>query len=399
MKGLVLSLLMALTACATLQDKGTVTPLASPNGQLVVEVHTQAGVLYYTILKNKKEILEPSKLGVALDHANFAQSLTLVTTSDVQPIADYYAMRHGKKVNIAYHANERVLTLANTAGQKMNVRFRVSDDGVAFRYEFLGDSDEPYTVVQEFTSFNMPASAKAWLQPVAVAKTGWNSTNPSYEEHYQMGIDVDQTSPTEAGWAFPALFHARGQWVAITEAGMTGEYHASRLQSQSFGGNYRIGFPMDEEVFTGGALKAQASLPFRSPWRIVTIGSLNTLVESTLGTDLADPAIAPMPFAQPGLVSWSWALLKDDSVNFETSKAFIDYAADMGWPYTLIDADWDRRIGEDKIQALAHYAAQKDVGLLLWYNSAGDWNTTPLTPKSVLTDRAQRRAEFAKLQK
>jgi hypothetical protein len=101
---------------------------------------------------------------------------------------------------------------------------------------------------------------------------------------------------------------------------------------------------------------------------------------------------------RPGLASWSWVLLKDDSVNYDTQIAFIDYAADMGWPYTLVDADWDRRIGYDRIAELAEYAAQKNVGLLLWYNSSGDWNQTEYSPKSKLLDRENRRNEFARLQ-
>src|SRR5690606_16403982 len=78
---------------------------------------------------------------------------------------------------------------------------------------------------------------------------------------------------------------------------------------------------------------------------------------------------------------------------------FIDYAAAMGWPYTLVDAEWDTRIGGEKIRELATYAASKNVGLLLWYNSAGTWNITPQTPKHLLLNPATRREEFAKLQR
>ena len=247
--------------------------------------------------------------------------------------------------------------------------------------------------------FEPSPNARAWLQPVAVAQTGWSNTNPSYEEHYQMDIPVGQASPSEAGWVFPALFKSRGVWMAITEAGMTGNFHASRLNPHSPGGEYAIDFPMAAEVMPGGALKAQAQLPFHSPWRIIAVGDLATLTNSSLGTDLAEPAIAPMSFAQPGLVSWSWALLKDDSVNFATQKEFVDYAAAMGWPYTLVDAEWDTRIGGEQIQELAAYAASKNVGLLLWYNSAGTWNVTPQTPKHLLLHAATRHEEFAKLRR
>lgn len=81
---------------------------------------------------------------------------------------------------------------------------------------------------------------------------------------------------------------------------------------------------------------------------------------------------------------------------FAVQKKFIDYAAEMHWDYTLVDADWDRKIGYDKLGELAAYAASKGIGLLAWYNSSGDWNTTPYTPKSRLLTHEQRMAEFAR---
>src|SRR5690606_40284724 len=70
----------------------------------------------------------------------------------------------------------------------------------------------------------------------------------------------------------------------------------------------------------------------------------------------------------------------------------------MGWPYTLVDVNWDRTIGYERIAELARYAASKNVRLMLWYNSSGDWNQTVFTPKSALLTAGQRRAEVARLQ-
>lgn len=179
---------------------------------------------------------------------------------------------------------------------------------------------------------------------------------------------------------------------------MDGSFHGSRLQAESTNGEYKIGLPMAAEVFTGGGLLAQSSGDLTSPWRVLAIGSLPTVMESTLGTDLAAPAI---PFdknlIQPGHSSWSWALLKDDFTVFDVQKKFIDYAADMKWDYTLIDADWDKKIGYEKAKELIDYAATKNIGIILWYNSSGNWNTTPYSPKSMLLTHEQRAAEFKRL--
>lgn len=69
----------------------------------------------------------------------------------------------------------------------------------------------------------------------------------------------------------------------------------------------------------------------------------------------------------------------------------------MHWDCTLVDADWDRKIGYDKVAQLAAYGATRQVGLLLWYNSSGPWNETGYSPKSKLLTHEQRVAEFARL--
>jgi len=128
------------------------------------------------------------------------------------------------------------------------------------------------------------------------------------------------------------------------------------------------------------------------------VGSLKTIIESTLGTDLAKPAMKlDSSFIKPGKASWSWINSKDDSIVYSEQKRYIDYAHNMHWQYCLIDVDWDTKIGYEKIKELADYAATKNVGLLLWYNSAGDWNTTPYHPRSMLLTHEQREKEFGRL--
>ncbi|HOY22985.1 MAG TPA: glycoside hydrolase family 97 catalytic domain-containing protein, partial [Cellvibrio sp.] len=95
--------------------------------------------------------------------------------------------------------------------------------------------------------------------------------------------------------------------------------------------------------------------------------------------------------------SWSWAILKDDFTVFDVQKKFVDYAVDMKWDYTLVDADWDKKIGYEKMKELVDYATTKNIGIILWYNSSGDWNTTIMTPKSQLLTHEQRVKEFARL--
>ena len=400
----VLSVAMAsAVAClASAAAAQSLPALTSPDNHIRVTLNAADGALTYSIARDGKPVLLASDLGLQLAGADFGSGLSVVGSSTPQPISDDYRMAVGKKRDISYRANEQTYSVQNARQQKMDIVFRVSNDGVAFRYIVAEPSLPLKKLVGERTAFALPAGAKAWLQPMSVAQTGWSNTNPAYEEHYQMEIPVGVKSPTEAGWVFPALFRAgagKGEtWLAISEANMDGSYQASRLAQDSSGGKYRIGNPTAPEVFTNGGLLAEVQGTLTTPWRLIALGSLTMVTNSTLGTDLAAPAIAfDQQLVKPGHSSWSWALLKDNATVYDVQKQFIDYAADMHWDYTLIDADWDRKIGYDKVKELADYAAGKNIGILVWYNSSGLWNKTEYTPKGALLTHDQRVKEFKRL--
>lgn len=374
-------------------------PLESPNAQIKINLEINAnGELFYAVLYKQKEVLEPSRLGLVRSDGDFSKGLAFQSASQTQSVSDQYVMVNAKRKNISYKANRKTYQFSNANRQTIEVVFQLSNDGVAFRYVFPEKSGELKEVKEELTSFHFDPTTRAWLQPMQVSKSGWEQTNPAYEEHYQQNIPVGTVSPSGAGWVYPALFKKDDVWMLITEAALDSNYCATRLQSQSQEGIYRVGFPDPKEIFPGGGLVPKGVLPFSSPWRVITIGNLKTIAESTLGTDLAKPSINIDPsFVKPGKSSWSWIMSKDDSIVYTEQKRYIDFAADMHWQYCLIDVNWDRKIGYDKIKELAHYAASKNVGLLLWYNSAGSWNTVKYTPKDKLLKHEDRVKEFTRL--
>lgn len=374
--------------------------LGSPDGTLAVQLRlTEAQRPVYTVWHQDSLVLEESRLGVKMEAADFTTGLSLEEVSAEEQVEETYEMVQGKRKERTYTANEKVFHLKNASGERMDIIFRVSDDGVAFRYHFPGEAGELKKISEEVTSFNFKEGTKSWLQPMSVAKTGFANTNPSYEEFYLKGVEADTASPLGQGWVFPALFQSGNSWVLVTETAPYGDYVASHLRQATPGGEFALAFPQQTEVFPGGALNPEAALPWSSPWRIITIGSLGTIVESTLGTDLAKPAVEmDQSFIQPGKASWSWVLLKDDFTVFDVQKEFIDYAADMNWEYTLVDAHWDTKIGLEKIKELVEYGKTKNVGILLWYNSAGSWNLTDMTPKDKLLTHESRKEVFSMLE-
>ncbi|RYY44937.1 MAG: glycoside hydrolase family 97 protein [Chitinophagaceae bacterium] len=350
-----------IVACAVQAQTYTI---ASPDKRIAVTCKP-AEALYH-IQYEGETILADSKLGVVRADEDFSQNLRPVNASAPVLVKDPYIMLNAKKRSITYIATKRVIETQTASGKKMNIIFQVSNDGVAFRYKFPEKSTDVKKITADATSFHFNEGARAWLQPKTEAQTGFEHTNPSYEAHYQMDIPTGTPSPGPNGWVY----------------------------------EYKINFPQAPEVFTNGkpTLNPESTLPWKTPWRIIIIGDLKTITESTLGTDLARPAKKMDPsFIKPGKASWSWVLKKDDSTVYSVQKRYIDFAADMKWQYCLIDAEWDKRIGYDSVKLLAEYAKQKGVGLMLWYNSAGSWNTVKFTPKDKLLTHEDRLREFGRL--
>lgn len=355
---------------------------------------------FYKVIYKDKIILDSSQLGIIREDATFFNNLKIIKISELKQLEETYSMLQGKRETISYKANEYTVSLQNKTGNLMDIIFRLSDDGVAFRYHFPGNSNEIKKIIEEKTSYNFNSNTKSWLQPMSKAKTGWESTNPSYEEHYFMEVPVNTESPISEGWVYPALFNIKDSWILISESNLNENYCGTRLKYNETIKSLQVTFPQKEEIFPSGVLNPESVLPWYTPWRIIAIGNLNTITESTLGTDVADKAIEmDTSFIKSGLSSWSWVLLKDEFTNYDTSKNFIDYASEMNWPYCLIDADWDTRIGDKKMKELATYAATKNVKVLVWYNSSGSWNSTPYHPKSKLLTHDDRIKEFTKLNK
>ncbi|GLB48327.1 glycoside hydrolase family 97 protein [Neptunitalea lumnitzerae] len=393
-------LCILLASCCPPENSKPSTTIESPDES--ISVHTgikKDSTAYYLVYKNNQVVIDTSVLGLERKDENFASKLSMQSFSDISKIEDTYTLTHGKQSNITYTANQKTITLVNEHEQQLQIVFSVSNDGLGFKYVFPESSEDVKYITDEKTTFNFPENTKAWLQPLAKAKTGWEHTNPSYEEHYKKGISVDTPSDIGEGWIYPALFNtAENMWAAITETHLEANYAGSHLKYSKEDKALKLTFPQPEEKMTDGALNPESKLPWETPWRVIALGTLETVTNSTLGTDLAKPAITEdTDYIKPGLASWSWAILKDDSITYDITKEFIDYAADMNWGYCLIDVNWDTRIGDDGIKELVAYGKEKNVQLILWYNSAGDWNTTPYEPKDRFTTAEKREAEFKKL--
>lgn len=374
----------------------------SPDGKIMLTVsQDSAGRLYYAVEHTGMSVIAENRLGLERKDADFTLGLNIVSVSEVSEIYDSYKLLHGKKSQADYMANKKVFTVENAEGKVMEIVFQVSDDGFAFKYVFPEESNEMHYITNELSSLQFDENTLAWIQPIAKAKSGWNSSNPSYEESYFNGVVLDSLPDHEPGWIYPALFKHYNYWISITETFPEENYCGTRLMLNKGDHSFKIGFPEQVESFNEGPVYPESILPWETPWRVVNVAdNLGSLVESTQGTDLAKASVLEEEsFIVPGRSSWSWVLYKDDSTIYQVEKRFIDYASDMGWEYCLVDCDWDQNIGYEKLGELCDYAKVKNVGIIAWYNSAGTQNTTPYTPRDKMLTHESRTKEFEALKK
>jgi len=261
-----------------------------------------------------------------------------VVISDPEPVTETYGMVRGKASEREHRAVATTATFTHPdAGGDVHVGLRVADEGVAFRYRVTGEGRDLTT--GDATTFEVPREAVTYLTPFDAAHEASARQQPMREASGEFCV--------------PGLFEVDGQWCLLTEADADGDYGASRLVADE-----------DGLTFTAPETQINAHYPFATPWRVAVVGDLDTVVESTLVTDLVGEAETSDRWVDPGRVAWSWWSESDSPDDFERQRDYIDYAAERGWEYVLVDDGWQRRA--DEVPALVEYAANRGVELFLW---------------------------------
>ncbi len=349
---------------------------------------------------SRRVVLLDSPLGVRLAGTDLAAKLRLEKYEGVQPVEEKYRLLYGKKSECVARANEISLVVRNEQGARLEVRARAYADGVAFCYRVLNRGDAApgaATLEVEATGFHLDPAAKLWCAPSDKS----SMYAPAYETYYESEMTVGTPSTLGLGWAFPLLYRTPdGAWGLITEAGVSPSFCASRLSNSATGGLYTVTLPSTTEGNGTGEVRPSAQLPWTMPWRVIILGSsLATMVESTLVTDVSEPSQVPdTTWVRPGRVAWSWWSDNPSPRSAPAQRQFIDLAAEMGWEYVLVDANWTI-MEEGNLQEVLKYAKSRNVGVLLWYNSGGPHNSVTEKPRGCLTQPTVRTFELDLLKK
>lgn len=386
--GIIVTVLLVLKPLILLSQETTVL---SPNQEVRVEIlkgqdndsgNWRLRIDY--VADNQSVVVIPEiDLGLICNELEFSNDLKLVRIGKTKLIKESYTALHGKRSLCKNMANEITVYLENANRAKINIIIRAYNDGVAFRYE-LPDKGGPLRVNDELTSYKIPSDSKRWME--------------KFDLSSELLYSYMENDTVQQEWGYPALFTTENPecWYLIHEADVNRSYCASRLSNTLDRSHYKITFPPTWEG--DGESRPTITLPWESPWRVIIIGSLADIVESTLIQDVSTPSLLTnTDWVKPGVASWNYWSNNHGTKDYKIVCEFADLAAEMDWPYTLLDWEWDQMENGGNLEDALRYIQSKGVKPLMWYNS-GASKYVPNTPRDRMLTHDSRVKEFSRLQ-
>lgn len=400
-----LSLLVAASICGA--EEGVVRwpppgalSLKSPDGTIEVIVDAM-GRLRYSVSVDGQMIVQPSPLGLRMKGPEETVDLGRNVQLEDFPITSHdstWENPFGKRRFVRDQYNELELDLREDADLpwSFKVVFRAYDDGVAFRYIVPRQFWQRWVDMKEAV---VEADRAEFTFPdnyVCYAGHHPDDTFHCPQEWHFLRQRLSDIG-SESVMGLPVLVETPAAWVAIGEADLLdwagmwiggqaaepSEEAADGAMSAS-SGPVTLVAKLAPRPDGQGAVKGK--LPLQSSWRVLMIGRQpGRLVESELIRNLSTPSkIEDTSWIKPGMMAWDHWWTGDTIMDTATMKSYIQLAADMGWDYQLIDADWYgdwQNYGEEPLEKPSHitthidaldmdevrrFAKEKGVRLWLW---------------------------------
>jgi len=352
--------------------------------QLICGLSDSAGI-QYSVLFHNREILLPSGIEIDLSQSRpICNNLKIVRTL-TGSANETWDRVWGKRKHVVNRYNMVVVELQETGSPKrrINVHFRVYNDGVALRYELpVQKGLDTLIVSNEKIGFRFSGNNTVWA-------AYWNTFHLSQEKEFIKSKLSDIKPGNIIGT--PLLLQAGDSaWIALLEANVT-DWACSGLIADQVNQNSlfsRLSRLPDDTTVAIRTVHQRLS-----PWKVLMIGNHpGCLVESDILQNLNEPcALDDVSWIKAGVSAWDWwwsgkfaprAGFKLGS-NTRTMKYYIDFASEMGWSYQLVDWQWygppfkedgsfntgadiTRMNKEIDIPELVKYAAERNVKIILW---------------------------------
>ncbi len=351
--------------------------LSSPDGIISVEVSTDENGLSWSVKRNRETVLLPSNISLEVEGVIRNFSSPKAKRSSVDEVLDVRVPVKYAKVRDQY--NSLILKYKNG----LSIEFRAYADGAAYR--FISDNAGAANVVNEISEWIFPQETTCWWA---------GETRMDYITHCEAlfkerpisGISSDES----ISYLPLTLSTPTGTKAVLTETDLR-DYPNLFLRSDGKG-SLNAEFPkvIDNYDIKGDRNPVPTSLaPYIArtegkrtfPWRVLIVGDDATLLETTLPWQLASrEADGDWSWLKPGKVSWEWwsginifGVDFKAGINTATYRYIIDFAADYGIPYVLLDEGWSASTldithprEELDLQSLISYGKSKGVGVVLW---------------------------------
>lgn len=142
--------------------------LTSPDGNLKMQFHlSDEGKPVYSLMYKEKEVINESKMGFQISPSiAFDRNFSVVETK-IDSCNTVWNTVWGQNSEISDHHKELWVALKQEkSGRLLNIRFRLFNDGLGFRYEFPVQSNlRHFTLKEELTEFQLTGNHKAFWIP------------------------------------------------------------------------------------------------------------------------------------------------------------------------------------------------------------------------------------------
>ena len=398
--------------------------VSSPDENIKVNFHlNEIGKFFYTITYKDKAIIDTSFVGFELIDAPNLTKGFIAKVRKPEEVNETWQMPWGEQLNVVNHYNEVLVELQerDSLQRKINLVFRVFNDGVGFRYEFPQQPNlKTAFIKEEHTDFNLTKDYKTFWIP-----GDWDIYEHLYSTTKLSEIDAKSYIPrTNLAQSYIPDNAVNTPVTLVGDDGLHLSFHEAALVDYS-GMTLKVdtqnlSFKSQLVGSENTEYKVKRELPFHTPWRTIQItDNAPDLIISNLIVNLNEPNklgdvswFTPMKYTgvwwemHLGKSSWDYGMEMVDGNWTDTGKAhgkhgattenvkrFIDFSAKNNIGGVLVEGwntGWERWIGfEDRegvfdfvtpypdydLVELTEYAKEKGVQIIMHHETSAATET------------------------
>ena len=348
--------------------------LKSPDGRNVVQVEAD-GDVHYSLARDGQPILTRCRLTLTVDGDTWGAGAKCRSArrNTVGQKVDFPVARRARTMTDEH--NELVLAYG-----KYTIEFRAYNDGVAYR--FVSQSPDANEVQAERADFNLVGNPMTYTQ-LTDRLQQWFEYN--YTERMAADLPADSLvippmlalcGSYKVLLAEADVYRYPGLYLRPAGEGLKGEWAYYPATEKAMENGNKLYADRREDYLTDHAGRRTF------PWRVTAVFDNEA---DLLGSELiyllasGPEQEADFTWVRPGKVLWDWwncwnvyGVDFKAGINTDTYLYLIDYAAEHGLEYVLLDEGWSAPFdlltlapGVD-MEAVCRHAERQGVGVLLW---------------------------------